>query len=54
VVGGHVLIEPGAPIKTDETDYSCRIAAVVFTADSPEEAHARWSEISDRVRVAST
>ncbi|WP_338896797.1 ATP-grasp domain-containing protein [Streptomyces sp. TG1A-60] len=51
VVGSHVLVEPGAGIKTDEADYSCRIAAVVFTADSPEEAHERWSEIGDRVRV---
>ncbi|MFG2820339.1 ATP-grasp domain-containing protein [Kitasatospora sp. NPDC048365] len=54
VVGGHVLIEPDAPIKTDEADYSCRIAAVVFTAESPEEAHDRWSEIGDRVRVVTT
>jgi biotin carboxylase len=54
VVGGHVLIGPGASIKTDETDYSCRIAAVVFTADSPDEALERWSEIGDRVRVVST
>ncbi|TXS46526.1 ATP-grasp domain-containing protein [Streptomyces sp. uw30] len=51
VVASPVLIEPGAGIKTDEADYSCRIAAVVFTADSPEEAHERWSEIGDRVRV---
>ncbi|MCP9946808.1 ATP-grasp domain-containing protein [Streptomyces somaliensis] len=51
VVASHVLVEPGTEIKTDEADYSCRIAAVVFTADSPEEAHARWSEIGDRVRV---
>lgn len=51
VVASHVLVEPGAGIKTDEADYSCRIAAVVFTADSPEEAHERWSEIGDRVRV---
>lgn len=54
VVGGHVFIEPGARIKTDETDYSCRVAAVVFTADSPEQAHDRWTEIGDRVRVVST
>ncbi|WP_405590315.1 ATP-grasp domain-containing protein [Streptomyces sp. NBC_01092] len=51
VVASPVLIAPGAGIKTDEADYSCRIAAVVFTADSPEEAHERWSEIGDRVRV---
>jgi hypothetical protein len=51
VVAGHVLIEPGAGIKTDEADYSCRIAAVVFTADSPDAAHERWAEIGDRVRV---
>ncbi|WP_455360078.1 ATP-grasp domain-containing protein [Streptomyces sp. SYSU K21746] len=51
VVASPVLVQPGAGIKTDEADYSCRIAAVVFTADSPEEAHERWSEIGDRVRV---
>ncbi|MFG2328774.1 ATP-grasp domain-containing protein [Streptomyces sp. NPDC048604] len=51
VVAGHVLVAPGAGIKTDEADYSCRIAAVVFTADSPEEAHERWHQIGDRVRV---
>ncbi|WP_418958908.1 ATP-grasp domain-containing protein [Streptomyces tritici] len=51
VLAGHVLVQPGAGIKTDEADYSCRIAAVVFTADSPEEAHERWSQIGDRVRV---
>ncbi|MFF9807460.1 ATP-grasp domain-containing protein [Streptomyces coeruleorubidus] len=51
VVASPILIQPGAGIKTDETDYSCRIAAVVFAADSPEEAHERWSEIGDRVRV---
>ncbi|MEU5765521.1 ATP-grasp domain-containing protein [Streptomyces asoensis] len=51
VTASHVLVAPGAGIKTDEADYSCRIAAVVFTADSPEEAHERWSEIGDRVRV---
>ncbi|MEU6081630.1 ATP-grasp domain-containing protein [Streptomyces sp. NPDC047108] len=51
VVASHVLVRPGAGIKTDEADYSCRVAAVVFTADSPEEAHERWSEIGDRVRV---
>ncbi|WCH94866.1 ATP-grasp domain-containing protein [Streptomyces moderatus] len=51
VVASPVLIEPGAGIKTDEADYSCRVAAVVFIADSPEEAHERWSEIGDRVRV---
>ncbi|WP_406435416.1 ATP-grasp domain-containing protein [Streptomyces sp. NBC_00631] len=51
VAASSVLIAPGAPIKTDEADYSCRVAAVVFTADSPEEAHERWTEIGDRVRV---
>lgn len=51
VVASHLLVEPGTGIKTDEADYSCRIAAVVFTADSPEEAHERWAEIGDRVRV---
>ncbi|MDQ0943895.1 ATP-grasp domain-containing protein [Streptomyces sp. V1I1] len=51
VVASHVLVAPGAGIKTDEADYSCRIAAVVFTADSPEEAHERWSEIGRRVHV---
>ncbi|MGW9360941.1 ATP-grasp domain-containing protein [Streptomyces diastaticus] len=51
VVANPVLIAPGAPIKTTEADYSCRIAAVVFTADSPEEAHERWTEIGERVRV---
>ena len=45
---------PGVRIATDEVDYSCRIAAVVFTAESPEQAHDRWSEIGDRVRVVST
>ncbi|MFG2946181.1 ATP-grasp domain-containing protein [Streptomyces adustus] len=53
VVASHVLVRPGAGIKTDEADYSCRIAAVVFTADSPDEAHERWSEIGERVRVLS-
>ncbi|MCZ4082488.1 hypothetical protein [Streptomyces antarcticus] len=48
---GHVLVQPGAGIKTDEADYSCRVAAVVFTADSPEEAQERWREIGERVRM---
>lgn len=51
VVNGQILIEPGARVRTDEADYRCRIAVVVFTADSPEEAHERWTEIGDRVRA---
>lgn len=54
VAASQVLIEPGTRIKTDEADYSCRIAAVVFTADSPEAAQERWTEIGDRVRVLSS
>jgi biotin carboxylase len=53
VVAGHVLVEPGARVKTDEADYSCRIAAVMFQADSPDQAYERWSEIGERVRVHS-
>ncbi|MBK3581410.1 ATP-grasp domain-containing protein [Streptomyces sp. MBT65] len=54
VAGGHVLVAPGVPVARDEADYSCRIAAVVFTAESPQQAHERWFEIGDRVRVVST
>ncbi|MET9773208.1 ATP-grasp domain-containing protein [Streptomyces sp. NPDC006367] len=51
VVASQVLIEPGAAVRTDEADYRCRIAVVVFTADSPAQAQERWTEIGDRVRV---
>ncbi|MBC9726540.1 ATP-grasp domain-containing protein [Streptomyces sp. TRM68367] len=51
VVGSQILIEPGAAVRTDEADYRCRIAVVVFTAGSPAEAQERWTEIGDRVRV---
>lgn len=54
VTGGHVLVEPGVAVARDEVDYSCRIAAVVFTAESPQQAYERWLEIGDRVHVITT
>ncbi len=53
VVSGHVLIAPGEPVATQQADFRCRIAAVVFTAHSPEQARERWDEIGDRVLVRS-
>lgn len=51
VTDAQVLIAPGAAVRTNEADYRCRVAVVVFTAGSPAEAHERWTEIGDRVRV---
>lgn len=51
VADSKILVEPGAPVRTNEADYRCRIAAVLFTAESPAEAHDRWTEIGERVRV---
>lgn len=49
VVEGHVLIGPHEPVATTQADFRCRIAAVLFSAESPGQAAERWREIGERV-----